>query len=154
MALYLRKAVQEDMDLLYRWVNDSEVRKNAFHTGEIAYDTYKTWCAKVMKEKDIQQYILVKETEGIQKIIGQIRLNINKDTARIDYSIARNMRKRGYGVKIVKKLEEMLTENENGIVVLVAEVKNENIASAKVFQKCGYTETQKNNYIEFRKQIK
>lgn len=67
MALYLRKAVKEDMDLLYRWVNDSEVRKNAFHTEEIAYDIHKTWYAKAMKDKDILQYILVKEIEVFQK---------------------------------------------------------------------------------------
>ncbi len=61
----------------------------------------------------------------------------------IDYSIAKRMRKRGYGVELLKKLEETLQENGYGITVLMAQVKKENKASVKAFQRCGYAQKPK-----------
>lgn len=157
MALYLRAAVEDDMDLLYQWANDSEVRKNAFHTEKIAYDTHKTWFANVLKDEDVLQYLLVKEDgEGNHKTeeIGQIRLNIDGNKAVIGYSIAKDMRKKGFGEKMVQMVEEKLQETGKNIGVLIAQVKYENPASAKVFEKCGYTAARKEAYIEYTKQLK
>ena len=156
MTLYLRSVVEEDRDVLYQWANDSEVRNNAFHTEQIIYDTHKLWFANVLKDKDVLQYILVSE-EGEnkeKKEIGQIRLNIYQDRAVIDYSIARDMRKKGFGVKIIQMMEQKLHETGSNISILVAEVKNENVASAKVFEKCGYVESRKKEYVEYIKHLK
>ncbi len=71
MTLYLRKAVEEDRDLLYEWVNDSEVRKNAFQTEKIPYDTHVAWYAKAMKDKNILQYILEKKRRERKKKSGK-----------------------------------------------------------------------------------
>ena len=156
MTLYLRSVVEEDRDILYQWANDPEVRNNAFHTEQINYDTHKLWFANVLKDKDVLQYILVSEDgeKKEKKKMGQIRLNIYQDRAVIDYSIARDMRKKGLGVKIIQLMEQKLHETGSNISILVAEVKNENVASAKVFEKCGYVENRKKEYIEYTKYLK
>lgn len=161
MTLYLREAVKEDMELLYEWANDLEVRRNAFHTEQIAYDTHKTWFENVLKDSDILQYILIDENRkemdenicGTEEI-GQIRLSLDKEKALISYSIAKNRRGKGYGSKMVSMVEEKIRETKKGITICVAQVKYENIASAKVFQKCGYTEYRKPQYIEYVKELK
>lgn len=106
MALYLREAVEEDMDLLYEWANDAEVRKNAFHTEQIPYDTHKKWFENLLKDTETLQYILVEE------------------------------------------------ETAKNITFLIGQVKYENAASARVFEKCGYKAYPQENYIEYRKQIR
>ena len=154
MALYLREAVKEDMDLLYQWVNDPEVRRNAFHTEQIPYDTHKKWFENVLKDRNVLQYILMEEYHGVTKEIGQIRLSLDKDRAVIGYSIAEEMRGKGFGSRMVQMAEEKLKEARQEIVVLEAQVKYENKASSKVFEKCGYTVCRKKKYIQYTKSIR
>lgn len=153
MALYLREAVREDMDLLYRWANDSEVRRNAFHTEYIPYDIHKAWFENVLKDRNILQYILVEEYDGVINEIGQIRLSLDKDRAVIGYSIAAEMRGKGFGSRMVQMAEEKLREARRETILLEAQVKYENKASAKVFEKCGYRACRKKEYIEYTKSI-
>ncbi len=154
MALYLREAIKEDVDLLYRWANDSEVRKNAFHTEQIPYDTHKVWFDNILKDRNILQYIFVDQHHGVTKEIGQIRLSLDKDRAVIGYSIAEDMRGKGFGTRMVQMAEEKLREVRKEITVFVAQVKYENKASAKVFEKCGYIACRKMEYIEYTKAIR
>lgn len=159
MAFYLREAVKEDMDLLYRWANDSEVRKNAFHTEQIPLCTHKVWFENMLKDKNVLQYILVEtREESCEKVrnIGQIRFSLEGDRAIIDYSIANEMRGKGFGVKIIRMAEEKLRHTRKEIVLCVAEVKDQNIASRGVFEKCGYEVGRKKGYdiIEYLKRMK
>lgn len=154
MALYLREAVKEDMDLLYRWANDSEVRKNAFHTEQIPYDTHKVWFENLLKDRNVLQYIFIEKHQGMTKEIGQIRLSLDKDRAVIGYSIAEDMRGKGFGTRMVQMAEEKLREARKEITVFVAQVKYENEASAKVFEKCGFRASRKMEYIEYTKVIR
>lgn len=154
MALYLREAVKADIDLLYRWANDSEVRKNAFHTEQIPYDTHKVWFENVLKDRNVLQYIFIEKHQGMTKEIGQIRLSLDKDRAVIGYSIAEDMRGKGFGTRMVQMAEEKLREVRKEIAVFAAQVKYENKASAKVFEKCGYTSSRKMEYIEYTKAIR
>lgn len=154
MALYLREAVKEDMDLLYRWANDSEVRKNAFHTEQIPLCTHKVWFENMLKDKNVLQYIFIEEHHGITKEIGQIRLSLDKDRAVIGYSIAKDMRGKGFATRMVQMAEEELREVRKEITVFVAKVKYENEASANVFEKCGYRASRKMEYIEYTKAIR
>ena len=41
--LYLRTADENDMDLLFQWANDPDVRKNSFHSEPISYETHKKY---------------------------------------------------------------------------------------------------------------
>lgn len=160
VALYLREAVIEDMELLYQWANDLEVRKNAFHTKSIPFDTHKRWFENVLENVDILQYILVEtcvEEDHIQskeKEIGQIRFSLEGERAVISYSIAKESRGQGYGVKMVSLAEEKLRETRMEISMCVALVKYENPVSAKVFEKCGYTVNKKQDYLEYTKKIR
>ena len=41
--IFLRKATYEDMDLIFKWANDSAVRNNAFNQEKIEYQEHKKW---------------------------------------------------------------------------------------------------------------
>ena len=58
MNLYLRNVTENDIDLLYEWANDSEVRRNAFHTEQIPYSTRKAWFAKVLEDNNDAVHIM------------------------------------------------------------------------------------------------
>lgn len=148
MGLWLRKATWEDMDLLYQWANDVEVRKSAFHTEQIPYQEHVDWFGRVMADTAVWQYVLCEDS----KPIGQIRLNIKGDTAWIDYSICSDKRGFGYGSTILRLMEQQLAADKiSHIVKLAGQVKCGNTASAKTFEKCGYEKKELAAYIEYTK---
>lgn len=146
MSLYLRKADYADRDLLFRWANDSTVRQNAFHTEQIPYENHVKWFEKIMADKSVHQYILC---EG-EIPAGQIRLNIEGNEALIDYSIAVENRGKGYGSEMLWLLQEqMITDKISNVIKLIGQVKHENPASARVFEKCGFVKKEMTEYIQY-----
>lgn len=146
MELYLRKAGRADMDLLYQWANDPVVRKMAFHTEPIPYEDHVKYFTKMMADASVYQYILY--DGGLPA--GQIRLNVEGREALIDYSIAPGYRGRGYGTGLLELLRKQLAaERIPHVEKLTGQVKYENPASARVFEKCGFTKREREEYIQY-----
>lgn len=132
--IYLRKADATDVDLLFEWANEPEVRKNSFNSELIDYSVHTKWFNKVLSSDNIEQFILMDDDTAV----GQIRININEDEAEISYSIGAKFRGKGYGKKIVKELEEQIKTSYPKIKKLIARVKPSNIASKRVFESEDY----------------
>lgn len=155
MSLSLREVTAKDMDLLYCWANDKTVRQNAFHTEPIPYDDHRMWFARNLADRDVLMYILCKLLpNGQEESLGQIRLSIEDGTALIDYSIEASRRGQGFGSRMILMAEEKLRNLRGDVIYCKAQVKYENPASAKVFEKCGYDEQELEHYIEFEKRIR
>ena len=137
--LYLRKANNEDVDLLFKWVNDQEVRKNSFDTHIITYEEHCVWFAKMQEDEKQLQYILMFADQPI----GQIRLTINNGEALISYSICKMERRRGFGKAALALVKEKIQEDCPGVIKLIGRVKADNISSCHVFTRNGFEETYK-----------
>lgn len=131
---YLRKAEWADIDLLFEWVNDSEVRKNSFNTADIEYKEHKKWFEKCMLDDNVDIYICCLDTEPI----GQIRLNYSNATAIISYVIAKKCRGQGFGGIIIKLIEAKVVFSRPNTMFLHGSVKLDNIASQRIFEDNGY----------------
>lgn len=150
MYLYLKKASSADVDLLYKWANDSEVRKNAFHTEPIPYENHVKWFAKMMVDASVYQYILY---QG-EIPIGQIRLNVEGNEALIDYSISAENRGKGFGSQLLRLVKELVvTDKISNVIKLTGQVKYENLASARAFEKCGFTKREMTDYIQYEQYL-
>ncbi len=146
MCLALKKVKPADVDLLFQWANDSEVRRNAFHTEPILYENHVKWFANMLADASVYQYILYQE----ETPIGQIRLNIEGGEAIIDYSISANYRGKGYGNKLLQLLKQQLAADKiPDVIKLTGQVKYENPASARVFEKCGFTKREMTDCIQY-----
>lgn len=133
-GLYLRKAEYSDMDLLYKWANDSVTRNNSFNSDFISYEEHVRWFNRMMEDDSVLQFIMMNSGTPV----GQIRLNINADRAEIGYSIAEEQRGNGYGHKILRLIADTIFEEHPEIKVLSAKVKPDNAASNRLFQNEGY----------------
>lgn len=140
---FLRNAAPDDMELIYEWANDDEVRKNSFHTDKITFQEHKAWYENKMKSESTLFYILM--FEG--KPAGQIRLELEGDFAQINYSIAKEFRGRGLGRAMIELSEKKLKSEYPHIKKMTAEVKTENSSSQKIFEKSGYEKA----YIAYEK---
>lgn len=140
MSAYLRKATENDMDLLYEWVNEPGVRKSAFSTKKISYEDHKEWFHNIMRKKNCIQYIYMYE----DKPTGQVRIDILDDIAEVDYSVCVEKRGMGHGKRILLLLKQQIKKDALEVKHIVARVKPENIASKKAFLNTGYVE----KYVE------
>ena len=131
----LRKVKKKDVELLFNWANDSSVRKNAISSNSIEWENHTKWFNHKIKSNDSFIYIL----EEDQTPVGQIRFDKTDEGYLIDYSIDLVFRKKGYGTKIVKYGCDALKKEFHTVITILAEVKDINIGSSKIFLNLGFT---------------
>lgn len=131
---FLRKVNKEDIDLLFNWVNDQDVRKNSMQTTIISYDDHVQWFNAKIQAVDSDLFIYHNGTINI----GHIRIDFHINYANINFNIDKNYRRMGHGTKMLKLAEEYLLKERSDITKLQAIVKKENKTSQSCFLKLGY----------------
>lgn len=145
--IYLRNITENDLELIFKWANEEDVRQNSFNKENINYEEHKKWFLKKIKNKDM--FYLLQHNENK---IGQIRVDKIDDGLLISYSIDREKRGKGYGRIIVELLEKELLKNKIDEKI-IAYVKKSNIASVKIFIDLGYEYDIENNIYCFYKKL-
>lgn len=139
---YFRNVKEADRELLFTWANDAETRRQSFSSDPIPWDEHAAWFARTQADTDSPHWIFMicdEENDDAQPA-GVLRLTKHQDSAayRISYSIASAWRGRGLG-SLLLTLAKMWTA---ALCVtckeLYGEVKAENIASVRCFEKAGY----------------
>jgi len=131
--LTLRKACDDDVGLYYNWVNESQVRRNALNSDLILWPQHQAWFRARLADRKSELYVM----EARSLPVGQIRFDLSDSEARIDYSIDPTYRGRGWGKRLVALGIDRMCDR--GPVVFRAEVKANNLPSAAVFQKLGFS---------------
>jgi UDP-2,4-diacetamido-2,4,6-trideoxy-beta-L-altropyranose hydrolase len=144
----LRNAVKHDMKLYWVWANDSKVRENALTKKIITWNEHVKWFKnKLLNSKSILFLIFVEKVP-----VGQVRFEIEKEFARIDFSIAKQFR----GRKIAKQMLNKSVNKfwENNTLSVLGEVLPQNISSSKIFESLGFKLKIKNKNLIYTKEIK
>lgn len=149
--VYLRPVEWSDVDLLYEWANDKQVRNNSYNTAIVSYNDHKHWLENCMADENTVMYMLCdSESE-----IGLIRLDCIEHIAKINYSISKGYRGLGYSKIIIQLVEKKIVVDQADIRCLKAFVKSDNIACQKVFEDNGYTGThEEKHYLYFKELTK
>ena len=140
----LRQATWKDKELLYEWRNDFASRSASFHQQEISMTEHESWLERKLSDSVSSIYILEINNEPV----GQARLDRNSGVAHISYSIGGRFRGQGYGKLLLQLLENEAAKES---LVLVGQVKKDNIASQVIFQSLGYEEREAEEFFEYRK---
>jgi UDP-2,4-diacetamido-2,4,6-trideoxy-beta-L-altropyranose hydrolase len=131
----LRRAREEDRELLWKWANDPDVRSASFSTAEILWDEHVAWFANKLRDKNASLFIAL-DREG--EPIGQIRLDrVGGGEAEIDISVAREQRGRGCAALLISRASQMAF-SEIGLTRLHAFVKHGNQASGRAFGRADF----------------
>lgn len=131
--LAIRKATSQDLMLYFSWANDVSVRQNAVNQHAITLDNHTQWFQqKVGSEK---AYLYVFEKDNIP--VGQVRFDINGETAEVDYSIDEQFRGQGLGKEMLSLGIEQFNQELPGKEI-VGIVKPNNFPSSKTFERLGF----------------
>ena len=143
--IYIRKITNNDIQLLFEWVNDSLVIENSLKTREkIDWPTHKKWFDLKINNKNVRIYIF---ENVLKKPIGQVRIEKVSDYAKISFSIDKNFRGKGYA-KII--LEMAINAFELQKKFFIAEVKKNNLASINTFIRLKFTYKKYNDVCYFK----
>ena len=144
-----RKATLADMKRYFEWANDVIVRENAVSTEPIQWEGHQKWFAKRVVSSTSFLYVF----EHNEQPFGQVRFDIEENSAFIDYSIDTNFRGQGLGTKM---LEQGITifekEAVNQFQQIIGIVKMTNLPSMKVFERLGFHFKKVNtiNQVEYK----
>lgn len=139
----LEKVNKNDANLLFNWVNDTQVRLNSLNKNVITWDEHIDWFEKKLKSSDNKMFLLKKKNT----FLGQIRIDKKNDNVWIiDYSIDIKFRSKGYGYLIVNALIKRFLGFK-----FLAVVEKSNSASKKVFEKLNFNKEyeKENNLINY-----
>lgn len=134
--LALRDAQAEDAALFFDWANDPEVRRQSLNTQEIAWADHRRWFQSKLDDRCSRIFVL----EARSLPVGQIRFDVNDGEARVNFSLDSGYRGRDWGRSLVALGVRRMAEA--GRMVFRAEVKQTNPASAAVFARLGFRESQ------------
>lgn len=143
-----RKAIEADTKLLFDWANDLDVRQNAINKQLVTWEGHQKWFQNRLESSTSKIFIFLNDEQPI----GQVRFEFEKNQWLIDYSIDKLHRGKGLGKLMLKEILSYFNTSEP----ILAYVKIENIASAKIFNSLGFkkneiVEINKNNYQIFEK---
>ena len=132
MTIELRKAEMGDADMLLRWRNDRETRKNSLRTGIVAYSDHMAWMEWALDDDLTEIFIGVHD----EAPVGVIRFDnpVQHGTVEVSITIAPECRGKGYGRKLLS-VGGLYKRDDH----LLAIIKKENKQSIKMFERAGYT---------------
>lgn len=130
----LRKVSEKDCRLIWKWANDPKVRAESFTSKAIPYSDHVIWFERKINDPDCHLYI-AENSDG--KSVGQVRFELDENSATISISLDHKFRSRGYGTKIIALASQKLFEISE-VNIIHAYIKKGNVASELAFQKAGF----------------
>lgn len=146
MNYELKEVCENDRELLYKWINDEQCRKNSFHTELVSYEEHCQWFAGKLIDEMCNMYIYYYQNQPI----GHIRIDCKKDIGYISYFVVCEYRGQGHGCKMLQLVEAKMRGRVNQ---LSAFVKYDNVASQMVFKKNNYIEIVEKECIKYCKEV-
>lgn len=149
-GLFFKKADEKDVDLLFNWINEPEVRDQSLSTEKIAYEDHVQWFSKKIADPDCHLYIAYINDSPV----GMIRFDITNNTATINYLVDKSQRGKGIGGAIVENgLKKFsLDSGFNGNICAVVKISNP--ASIKIFERLEFQkESEDSMLIHFKKLV-
>lgn len=132
--LNLRRANENDASIYYAWVNDAAVRLSAIDQDPIEWDAHLRWFQNRLNSPDCYLFVL----EAGDLPVGQVRFEVQDGHASIDYSLDVLVRARGWAKTLLRLGIKRL--DESNPAMLRAVVRHENVTSAAVFRRLGFSE--------------
>lgn len=131
----VRKAEKKDIHLIYDLSNDPLVRKNSINSKKIPWKEHLNWFEKKINDKNCVYYVIF-DNKG--EFIGQIRYEINNNTAIVSISITKYFRGKKLSVPLLKDTARLLFKEKENVNEIHALIKPDNIPSIKSFQMAQY----------------
>ncbi|WP_456846098.1 GNAT family N-acetyltransferase [Cellulomonas sp. P5_C6] len=150
-GVQVRRARQDDGDLLLEWRNDPASRSASRATGEVNRREHDAWFAAILSDPD--RLLLVAEHGGVP--VGTVRFDKEApEVVEVSLTLAPVARGRGLGRLVLSAGEAYLRGRPGAMPSIRACIRPENEASVRLFVAAGYRpirETRKDGLLTFHR---
>ncbi len=133
-SLQLRSVVLADASALFQWRNHPLVRTASLGTEEISWETHLAWLTASLQNPHRQ--LLIGEYGGVP--VGVLRFDCHATQALVSIYLVPEKMGQGYGVRLLLAGREWVQQMLPTVLTIRAEIRSENSASIKTFEKAGY----------------
>ena len=126
----------EDADLLWRWANDPETRRNSFNKSPIPYSEHLAWLEGRIRSAAVRLWIF-SDQDGP---VGQVRAEAAGNVVEVHILVAPERRGSGHGKTILTQALRLVREAYGDRAWVRASVLDHNVQSLKLFEACGFHE--------------
>ena len=140
---------KQDCDIVFSLSNDPLVRACSFNSAPIEYESHCKWFEKTIKDKNTLFFLIFDD----DNFVGQMRFNRkieNSINCIISLSITKEYRGKHIGSEFLQLGIEALVKKWYNIKSITAEVKEENLASNKLFLKNNFELIKQDTYNWYR----
>lgn len=133
--MQIRHPELTDGEEILRWRNDDTTRAMSLSSDLIGLDAHLAWYRVFLEDK--KQSAFVGAVDGCA--IGWVRFDRKDSDAAylVSITMAPEARSKGFGAHLLRMgLDEALTSDPS--CSFIAVVRSQNVASQKIFQKCGF----------------
>jgi len=133
----MRNVESSDIDDLFKWRNHPVIRENSFNTDPISRDEHERWFQEKSKDPNSQIYIACFE----DKKIGIVRFDEIGDVIKVSVMLNPGLLGKGLGSEVIRLGTERFISEKKPCKPVIAEIKKNNIASIKAFEKAAFKES-------------
>jgi len=130
----LRKAEIADANDIFEWRNHIEVRKNFFNQEKLSWEEHEKWFMAKLKDPDATAYMAYYKKEKI----GTIRFESNEYVIKTSVMLNPLFLGKGLGPRVIKLGVEEYIKEKKPDMQIIAEIKEDNLASINAFKKAGF----------------
>lgn len=123
-----------DCDDVYGWENDAETRRMSFSQDAIPYAEHRRWFEEALR--DPRRVFLIGEEEGLK--VGVIRFDFfDESLPHANVTVAPAARGHGVATRLIRQGTALICRSRR-VSGVIAEIRRENAASLRAFQKAEY----------------
>lgn len=146
----IRRAKENDSKDIFEWRNNELTRQMSITSEIIEWENHSRWFSKSLNSES--RILLVCEDNFNEKI-SIIRFDISESYAIISINLNPNQRGKGLAKSCLIESIEFFSKEYIGIKNLIAEIKEDNVASQKTFLGIGFTKYNLKENVGFYKKI-
>jgi RimJ/RimL family protein N-acetyltransferase len=147
--IYLRPGTLADGDRLFSWRNDPVTCANSRSTAAVPREDHDRWMKFNVLMGQPEHAVII--AEGLDGCVGVVRFDAAKNDLmayEASITIAPEYRGRGLARSILTDACVFFSE-----FAITAEVRHDNVASRKLFERCGFEENGRSSgFLQYRKE--
>ena len=130
----LTKAGITDINDIFEWRNHPDIRKNFFNQELLSWEEHEKWFMAKLKDPDTTIYMAHYRNEKV----GAIRFEVNDSVIKTSLMLNPLFLGKGLGPRVIKLGVEEYIKEKKPDMQIIAEIKEDNLASINAFKKAGF----------------
>ncbi len=131
----IRRASIGDAGMLFEWRNDIRTRRYFRNTAPLSRSGHMNWFSQTLAD---ERSVLLISSCG-EDPVGCLRFDIDGEKAEVSIYLDPSRHGQGWGTRALHQAMEWMYSEHPQVTLFTADVLAENTASAKLFQRCGYS---------------